>query len=72
MQRTRQILSHGWLGRAVTVLTLGYYPATSIVGKLCIGAISFSVPGASLALTIPGMDAGMMIPGMDIEIEDCD
>lgn len=73
MQRTLRILSGGWLGSSATsIFTRGHYPAVTIVGKLCIGAIFMTVPGATLAMTVPGATLAMTKPGATITIEDCD
>lgn len=64
IQRTKRILSHGWMPvRSRTIMTFGYYPFYDIIGKLCIGAIS---------LTKPGLTIAMRKPTFTTVIEDCD
>lgn len=73
MQRTLRILSGGWLGSSATsIFTRGHYPAITIVGKLCIGAVTVTAPGATLAMVLPGAMLAMTLPSATITIEDCD
>lgn len=64
IQRTKRILSHGWQPvRSRTIMTFGYYPFYSIIGKLCIGAISLVKSMFTIA---------MRKPGAAIVIEECE
>lgn len=73
MQRTLRILSGGWLGSSATsIFTRGHYPAVTIVGKLCIGAVTMSLPAFTTAMTKPAMTTAMTKPGVTIAMEDCD
>lgn len=46
---------------------------TNIVqGKLCIGTITMSVPGMSVALSKPSASIAMTVPSATIQFEDCE
>ena len=71
MQRSRQIFAHGLTGKSVAVFTLGYWPAFAIVGKLCIGTVSMTVPGVGFTLTVPSVSFAMTKPSATIDMESC-
>jgi hypothetical protein len=75
VNRATSILTHGWLGNAVNVFTFGYFgtlgAAPAIVGKVCLSAITMTIPGATLALFLPGATVAMTAPSAAIEFEDC-
>lgn len=63
MNRVKRIAHRGWLNKATLIFTFGHYPASLLVrGKLCIGAIT---------MTLPSMATAMRLPSMTIDIEDC-
>jgi len=69
MNRFRRIASRGWLGKALSVLTFGYFPYSDVaidkvyVGKVCVGTILMSLPSAAFAIATPSASASMAIPG---------
>ena len=64
MNRFRRITSRGWLGNALSVLTFGYFPYRDVaIGKVCVGTILMSIPGAAFAYAVPSASASMSIPG---------
>lgn len=75
MQRTRQILSHGWLGRTVTVLTLGYYPVTTAVGRVAVGRVcatfAFTLPSVISSMPLPLATGMMSTPAVTGTVEHC-
>jgi len=65
MNRFKRIASRGWLGKALSVLTFGYFPYRDVaIGKVCVGAILMSIPSAAFAISAPSASASMSIPGM--------
>jgi hypothetical protein len=74
MDRARSIATGGWLGSALSAATFGYFglePAPTIIGKVCLSAITMTIPGATLALSLPGATVAMTAPSALIEFEDC-
>jgi len=70
MDRSRSIQSGGWLGSATSALTFGYFglgPAPTIIGKVCMGAITMTIPGATLALATTGATLALATTGATIE-----
>jgi len=65
MNRFKRIASRGWLGNALSVLTFGYFPYRDVaIGKVCVGTILMSIPGATFAIAVPSASADMAIPGV--------
>jgi len=65
MNRVKRIAHRGWLNKAALVFTFGYYPPSLLVrGKLCIGAITMSLPLMSAAIGIPSLTTTMSLPSM--------
>lgn len=72
MNRVKRIATRGWLDKAVQVFTFGYYPPSLLVrGKLCIGAITMTIPSMVSTMTIPSLTTAMSLPSALIDIEDC-
>lgn len=42
------------------------------IGKVCIGTITMTIPGATIAMTIPAATLSMSVPSATIDIEDCE
>ncbi len=75
MSRFKRIMTRGIWGSATNIFTFGYYPVSEgviVIGKVCIGTISMSMPGASFTMTLPAASVSMSVPTTLIEIEDCD
>jgi len=69
MNRFKRIASRGWLGKALNVLTFGYFPYRDVaIGKVCVGTILMSIPGAAFAIAAPSASASMSIPGVTFAI----
>jgi len=63
MNRFKRIASRGWLGNALSVLTVGYFPYRDVaIGKVYVGTILMSIPGAAFAYAVPSASASMSIP----------
>lgn len=41
------------------------------IGRVCIGTITMTIPGATFAMTIPSATLAMTAPSATIDIEDC-
>lgn len=67
MNRVKRIATRGWLDKAVQVFTFGYYPPNLLVrGKLCIGAITMTIPSMVTTFALPKFAMAMSIPDADI------
>ena len=54
MHRAKRIALRGWRRSALNIATWGYYPLVEVAtGKVCIGVITMTIPGATVAMTIP-------------------
>ena len=66
MHRAKRIAVRGWR-RAQNIATFGYYPFYDVAtGKVCIGDITMTIPGATFSMTVPSAAFAMTIPGATI------
>jgi len=62
MHRAKRIALRGWR-RALNIATFGYYPFYDVAtGKVCVGDIAMTIPGATFSMSIPSAAFAMALP----------